>query len=134
MTVASTQSGPAELPEIGELIDLAIRLLLDERKIFFSGNYELLGSIVPQKTAVLADIESQIVRTRPNLSLVAAMKRLVQESRFNERIIAAAQQGVAHARRRLRAIEDMRAGAVAYAEDGTRITSKEDQVADGKIA
>ena len=117
-----------------EVIDRAIEVLREERSVFLSGTYERLPDILSEKAALLEKIERLIHTVERSARLVAAVRRLIDASRRNEEIIRAAQQGLANARRRLKAIEDMNSGAVAYSEDGKRITSRADQMRDRRSA
>ena len=117
-----------------DLIDRAIELLDDERDVFLTGQYERLSKVLEIKAELLERIEHAIHSARRSARFVSAVKALIEASRRNEQIIQAAQQGLAHARRRLKAIDDMKGGAVAYAADGHRITSRADQVRDRSSA
>ena len=117
-----------------EVIDSALVVLQDEREVFLSGEYEKLPVIIERKVSLLDRIESLIHTAPKSASFIAAVRRLIDASRRNEEIIQAARQGHAHAKRRLKAIADMRDGVVAYAEDGSTISSRADAWRGGKSA
>lgn len=129
-------------PELGtdairsplDLINEALELLDAERNVFLNGQYEKLSEIILAKTQILERLETVIHSVTRTAGFVLAIKSLIEASRRNEQIIRAAQQGLAHARRRMKAIDQTRAGAVAYAEDGSKITSHADVVRDRKTA
>lgn len=117
-----------------DLVNEALEVLDAERNVFLSGQYEKLSEIILAKTQILERLESVIHSVVRTAGFVIAIKSLIEASRRNEQIIRAAQQGLAHARRRMKAIDQTRAGAVAYAEDGSKITSHADVVRDRKTA
>ena len=117
-----------------DLIDDAVELLEEERNVFLSGEYGRLPKILVAKSEILHELEQAIQTVTRTARFVAALKRLIDASRRNEQIIQAAQQGLSHARRRLKAIDEMHKGAVAYSEDGSRISSRADQIRDRKSA
>lgn len=117
-----------------EVVDAALSLLREEKRVFLEGRYEHLETIIASKAALLERLEQVIHSAARDQRILAALKRLIEESRRNEQIIQAARQGLAHARRRLKAIDEMLSGAVAYAEDGTRISSHADQIKGGTRA
>lgn len=118
---------PSETAPLG-IIEQALALLGEEKRVFLEGRYEQLATIIAAKTDVLERLERIIPGAARNGRFIAALKHLIDESRRNELLIQAAQQGLSHARRRLKAIHDMQSGAVAYAEDGSRISSNADLV------
>lgn len=124
----------AGTPPLLELIDRAIDLLDDERSIFLDGQYERLPDVLQVKSKLLEQLELAMQTATRTARFVSAVKRLIDASRRNEQIIRAAQQGLSHARRRLKAIDEMHNGAVAYSEDGSRISSRADQIRDRKSA
>ena len=87
-----------------------------------------------EREQLLDQIEQAIHSVTRTARFVAAIKKLIAASRRNEEIIRAAQQGLSHARRRLKAIEDMNDGAVAYSMDGSRIASRADQIRNRRSA
>ena len=116
------------------LIARAVELLDEEREVFLTGQYEKLPRILAFKSALLEQIEQIILSAARSAVFVSAVKKLIEASRRNEQIIRAAQQGLSHARRRLKAIDDMKDGVVAYSADGNRITSRADQIRDRSSA
>lgn len=117
-----------------ELVHEALELLEQERAIFLEGQYAKLAPVIAAKAKVLERLEITIHSVSRSADFLNAVRTLIEASRRNEQIIRAAQQGLAHARRRLTAIDQTRSGAVAYAEDGTRITSRADAVRDRNTA
>lgn len=135
--IASPGADPVDavdsLTPIG-VIEAAVQLLERERQVFLTGRYGELAGIIDEKVQMLGRLERLIPTIDPNAQIIAALRGLIEVSRRNEQIIQAGRQGLAHARRRLKAIEEMNAGAVAYAEDGSRIRSTADQSSDDQIA
>lgn len=117
-----------------DLVNEALELLDQERSVFLNGQYERLAGIISAKTQILERLEIVIHSATRSAAFMVAVRSLIEVSRRNEHIIRAAQQGLAHARRRLKAIDQTREGAVAYAEDGSRISSHADVVRDRKTA
>lgn len=132
--VGGHESGEAHTVSPLDLVNEALELLEVERRVFLNGQYEKLSEIILAKTEILERLEAVIHSVVRTAGFVIAIKSLIEASRRNEHIIRAAQQGLAHARRRMKAIDQTRAGAVAYAEDGSRITSHADVVRDRKTA
>ena len=135
--IASPDTDSADV--IGSLaplgvIETAVQLLERERQVFLTGTYGELAGIIDEKVQMLGHLERLIPTIDPNAQIISALRGLIEVSRRNEQIIQAGRQGLAHARRRLKAIEEMNAGAVAYAEDGSRIRSTADQTSDDQIA
>lgn len=117
-----------------EIVDGALTLLKQEKRVFLEGRYESLATIIAAKNTVLLRLERVMHEAARNGVFLASLKRLIEESRRNEEIIQAARQGLSHARRRLKSISEMRSGAVAYAEDGSQISSHADLLRNGKTA
>ena len=127
------QGGPVAMTPLG-VIASAVELLRRERQVFLTGRYEELAEITGEKERILDQLEGLIPTVVPNAEIIGALRDLIDVSRRNEQIIQAGRQGLAHARRRLKAIEEMNAGAVAYAEDGSQIRSSADLPKDEKTA
>lgn len=135
MNLAMTSTAGSETPGSPlDLINEALHILDQERSVFLNGQYEKLAEIISAKTRVLERLETLIHTVSRTAAFVIAIKDLIDASRRNEQIIRAAQQGLAHARRRMKAIDQTRQGAVAYAEDGSKISSHADVVRDRKTA
>ncbi|MEO1490894.1 MAG: hypothetical protein AAFV19_01925 [Pseudomonadota bacterium] len=117
-----------------DAVQEALDILSDERKIFLTGAYVQLQEMTERKLAILGKLETLIPKVQRNASVLQAMNTLIAESRRNEDIIQAARQGVAQARRRITAIRKTRSGAVAYAEDGSTIMSRADELGQAKTA
>lgn len=127
------ESGPVAMTPLG-VIASAVELLKRERQVFLTGRYEELAGIIGEKKRILDELEGLVPTVVPNAEIISALRDLIDVSRRNEQIIQAGRQGLAHARRRLKAIDEMNAGAVAYAEDGSLIRSSADQPKDEKTA
>ncbi|MGD1923643.1 MAG: hypothetical protein ACFB03_05570 [Paracoccaceae bacterium] len=117
-----------------DVIEQAMVVLEREREIFLTGKYQFLSDVIETKTRILQTLEVTLRNAVRTADVVIAVRRLLEASRRNEEIIRAAMQGLAQARRRLASIAKMRKGAVAYAEDGTLISSRDDALGGGKIA
>ena len=117
-----------------QIVAEALSILKDEREVFLSGEYLRLSTILEAKSAVLEKLELAIHTAPRSVAFIADVRNLIAESRRNEQIIQAARQGLSHARRRLKAIDEMRSGVVAYAEDGSRISSRDDLLRGGRSA
>lgn len=109
-------------------------LLARERRMLAAGALGDAEALARDKTAFLARLES----AWPGLERVAALRKgltgLIEDARRNERLLHAVRDGFAAARRRIEALEATRAGAVAYARDGSRITSRADACGRTKCA
>ena len=127
------EDAPVAMTPLG-VIAAAAELLERERQVFLTGRYEELAGIIAEKERMLGRLEGLIPTVVPNAEIVGALRDLIGMSRRNEQIIQAGRQGLAHARRRLKAIDEMNAGAVAYAEDGSPIRSNADLLRDDKTA
>jgi len=118
-------------PAEARLLDLVSEghdLLSREREILFDGRFEGLEPIGAEKARLLEQLEDAIPRVRGTRALRTALDGLIADSRRNERLIGAALGGMRTARRSIEAIVATRMGDVAYAADGTRITSRADAV------
>jgi len=124
-------NGAAEL--LGA-IDRGLSLLEEEWRIFMTGAYHLLGAVIERKRRLLSVLEEAIHGAPRTSEIVAALDRLIAQSRRNEGLIAAARQGIRQARRRIDAIRTASRGAVAYAEDGSRIACAADGIDTEKSA
>ena len=115
---------------IAETLDV----LAYERTLFLTGEYGELSEITDKKAALLSRIEEAVPLAPRTRATIAAIEDLVVASRRNEEIIQAARQGLAHARRRITSIRQAKHGVVAYAEDGSQISSQADLYAHQKSA
>lgn len=120
----NTETGAAVT--LRSCIDEALDLLNEERRIFLSGTYEHIARITQAKLAVLEKLEDAIRSTPRSPDLLVMLRNLIEMSRRNEQIIEAARQGFLFARRKISRIREATNGAVAYAEDGSRIKSAAD--------
>lgn len=102
-------------------------LLARERRVLSAGQFGEIAEITAQKQALLAALDQATAHTVGTTEVRRALAELIAESRHNERLIAAARTGFAIANRRIAAIVATRKGAVAYAPDGSQITSRADQ-------
>lgn len=103
------------------------RALLDrERKLLLGGDYHAAESLAAEKRAYLARLESSAPALARSGMLREGLNLLAGDARRNERLLAAVRDGLAAARRRIAALDATRSGAVAYARDGSRITSRAD--------
>ena len=123
---------PAGTVELMTTVDEALALLDEERDVFLQGRYAEIAGLGERKLAVLERLELALSGIERSALVVGAIRSLISASRRNEQIIEAARQGLAHARRRIGAIQQAVRGAVAYAEDGTKIASHADQIRTGK--
>lgn len=123
---------PPGTVELMTTVDAALTLLDEERDIFLQGRYAEISALGERKLAILEQLELALAGIERSALVVGAIRRLIAASRRNEQIIEAARQGLAHARRRIGAIQQAVRGAVAYAEDGSRIASRADQIRTGK--
>ena len=112
--------------ELLEAVARGHRLLEDERAELLAGRLAGLGDLAAAKGELLETLEATIPRCPGTPAARHALTRLIEESRRNERLIAAAISGVGAAHRRIAAISATRRGDVAYAADGSRIVSRAD--------
>ena len=113
------------------LLDLVTEghaLLARERDALLAGEFDGLDAIASEKARLLDAIERAIPRTRGTRRARRALEALITDSRRNERLIGAALNGMRAARRSIAAIVATRNGDVAYAPDGSRITSRADAI------
>ena len=123
---------PAE--QLLRVIGEAHALLARERDLISRGDFTGLAALAGAKQAALEEIDEVIRRVRGTPGLRAALTGLIEDGRRNERLLAAARQGVAGARRRIDAIRATRRGAVAYDRHGAPIRSREDAVSESSRA
>ncbi|MGF1500256.1 MAG: hypothetical protein ACFBSD_00430 [Paracoccaceae bacterium] len=109
-------------------------ILAEERQTVASGRFADVSKIESRKTALLDALEDAIRKSPATVDHRAALEGLIADSRRNERILRAAQEGLRRARTRIAAILATRKGDVAYAEDGSRITSRADAEGRSKSA
>lgn len=117
-----------------EIVEEGLDLLAREREVLTSGRFPAMPTITAKKSDLLVRLEEAMHGARRTAVLVEAIGRLIAESRRNEGMIRAALQGFAAAKRRIAAIVATGKGAVAYAEDGTRISSRADRPGDSRRA
>ncbi len=117
-----------------DIVQEGLDVLSEERRVFLTGAYAQLQDLTERKVTILGKLEGIIPQVGRSASVLQAMNTLIAESRRNEEIIQAARQGLAQARRRITAIRKTRSGAVAYAEDGTTIMSRADELGPAKSA
>ena len=108
------------------LTALGHEMMARERSQLMRGEFAFVAMLSVEKESLLVKLEAAMVRTRGTKPVRRALAALIADSRRNERIIVAARQGVATARRRIDAIAAIRRGAVAYDRDGASITSRDD--------
>ena len=101
-------------------------LMARERSLLLCGEFEGLERLSTDKHGLLVSLEAEMTRVEGTEPVRVALEALIADSRRNERIIAAARQGVGAARRRIKAIVATGRGAVAYDRDGAAITSRDD--------
>lgn len=125
---AAPEAGPGEARSLGVLIAEGHALLREERAILSEARFGAMQRIITEKERLLADLDRAIedARRPPPPGVAEGLTGLIEESRRNERLIAAARAGLATARRRIEAILATRRGAVAYAPDGSPITARAD--------
>lgn len=109
-----------------ELVESGHELMARERDLLLRGDYAPAARLASEKRALLASLDEVIPQARGTAPVRAAIARLVEEGRRNERLILSARQGLAQARRRLEGIIATLRGAVAYDRDGHTITSRDD--------
>ena len=112
--------------DFGDLVGEGLDLLSQERDVLRSGDFPAMPALTAQKRDLLSKLQSGLTTSQRSAELVAAIESLVAEARRNEMLLRAAIQGLAAAKRRIKQILEMGNGAVAYAEDGTRIASQAD--------
>lgn len=119
--------GPDEAADrLIENVNTGLEVLARERAVFMEGRYGEIEPISTIKQSLLSELEGIMTIVPRTVAVVDALNQLIRESRQNEMIIQAARQGVAHAKRRIEAILQTRSGVLAYAADGTRISSTAD--------
>jgi hypothetical protein len=101
-------------------------MMARERSLLMRGEFADVALLSADKEGLLVTLEATMARMRGTGPVRDALAALIADSRRNERIIMAARQGVATARRRIDAIIATRRGAVAYDRDGSAITSRDD--------
>ena len=101
-------------------------LMARERSLLLHGEFGGLARLSADKHGLLTSIEAAIERVHGTEPVRTALAALIADGRRNERIIVAARQGIAAARRRIETIIATGRGAVAYDRDGLAITSRED--------
>jgi len=122
-----TRDDPAEARFLA-LVGQGHALLERERALLLEGRFERLETVAEEKSALLDGLEGAMRRVRGTRALRTALDALIEDGRRNERLIGAALGGVRTARRSIQAIVATRLGDVAYAADGSRITSRADAV------
>lgn len=109
-------------------------LLARERSLLTGGELQRAEGLAREKTAYVERLESAWPGLRRIDALRDGMMALVEDARRNERLLHAVREGLGAARRRIAALEATRAGAVAYARDGSRIASRADACGKTKCA
>ena len=121
-------AAPVEAPDLVDAllshIETAGEILREERLALLAGAYDRIAAISARKTDILALLEDAIRHVPRTGEAVAALRRLIADSRRNEAILAAARDGLAQARRRIATIARARQGVVAYQEDGSMIACR----------
>lgn len=120
--------------EVHELVERGHALLTRERAVLLAADFGPVEALAAEKGALLAALSEAVGRARGTDALRTALARLIEESRRNERILEAVLRGLRSARRRMAAIMAARRGEVAYAADGTRITSSADSISKNRTA
>lgn len=113
----------------GQLLALVAtghELMTRERTLLLKGDFATAVRLASEKHELLASLEPAMARVRGTDAVRTALAGLIAEGRRNERILIAARQGLAQARRRIDAIVATLRGAVAYDRDGQTIASRED--------
>ncbi len=100
-------------------------LLARERAYLLAGQISEVVALADEKQAYVARLERELVGVPGTPSMRSALARLVTQARENERLLAAARQGVRLARRHLQAMAATAQGALAYDRDGSAIVSQE---------
>ena len=114
---------------VDRLLSLLARghdLMDRERSLLLRGAFDGLARLSADKQELLVSLEAAMARVHGTETVREALAALIDDSRRNERIILAARQGVAAARRRIKTIIATGRGAVAYDRDGSAITSRDD--------
>lgn len=125
-----------------ETIALGHALLAQERELIGRGEYTALDGLAEEKQAMVRTLDELIRRLAAEgprdagsrADLRAALSALIEDGRRNERLIRAARQGVAGARRRVETILATQRGRVAYDREGAPISSREDAVSESSRA
>lgn len=108
------------------LVEQGHALMERERALLIAGGFDAIEDIAAQKSELLASLDEVTRSLRGTPRLRRALDALIADSRRNERLLGAALGGMRSARRSIQAIVATRMGDVAYAADGTRITSRAD--------
>lgn len=103
-------------------VETAMEILGEERAALMRGAFDQVERLTIRKKQVLELLEPAIRVAPRSRRAVAALTRLIADSRRNEMILAAARDGIGQARRRIAAIARARRGVVAYLEDGTMLS------------
>jgi hypothetical protein len=101
-------------------------MMARERSLLLRGAFAEVARLSADKDDLLVTLEAAMARMRGTGAVRHALDALIADSRRNERIIVAARQGIAAARRRIESIKATRRGMVAYDRDGSAITSRDD--------
>jgi hypothetical protein len=109
-------------------------LMARERSLLLRGEFEGVARLSDDKRSLLGALEAAMRRVRGTDPVRRALAELIADSRRNERILAAARNGVAAARRRVETIIATGRGAVAYDRDGSTIASRDDATQKSKRA
>lgn len=125
---------PTNVERLLENIQTATDVLRDERSALLRGAYDLIAGISDRKTKVLSVLQD-VIRSVPHTrEAISALNQLIADSRRNEMILAAAREGLAHARRRIAGITRANRGVVAYQQDGSLIACRPDRADTDKSA
>lgn len=116
------------------LLEEGHALLERERKVILSGRFDEISAIADEKQAYLEALDGMLVNSAPTSELRGALAALADAGRRNERLIAGALMGFRGARRKIEAIMATRRGAVAYAADGSPISSWADALRESRRA
>ncbi|MEL6774168.1 MAG: hypothetical protein AAFS07_10145 [Pseudomonadota bacterium] len=108
------------------LVADGLSLLSRERAFCRSGQLENALALAEEKTALVDRLATALPGVRDVAAARAALTRLARAARDNERLLAAAREGVRAARRRLSRLGAAQRGAVAYDAAGGTILSWED--------
>lgn len=111
------------------LVQGGLETLEQERDVFLTGAFHKIQGISDEKKLLLQRLEQAMPRLERSAEVLNAIDLLVRAGRRNEEIIKAAQQGLMHAKRRVESIRRAGRGVVAYAEDGSSISSHADLMA-----
>lgn len=124
MNAGTLADGATHLQNV---VEEGLGVLNAEREALLQGRYDRLPEITTEKSKLLGRLETAMraaPRSGPMQRLVVG---LIDASRYNEALLKAAREGLAIAKRRIAAIRKAGRGAVAYAEDGSTITSAGDR-------